>query len=344
MIDKYGAQIAQVNKGADINKLKNLVKKDLTQRLTGIVAGCEVDEYWLADRLSTETVEGLGKLPKNSLKYLEQDLIYAITSQCMNEISNMHYSLMLPSTSEGRFLTLYLFVSENVSNIRYRIRAAYDTSKVKNAVVSSIITNNEIARASENIKSVKVSDDNIKKQYIEFIKALGLDKRPTVEKIINSLIKASYDEYKKKALHEILYYNNLGIAFITCEKDEWDIKRYTIGILAGGFDETKYRNGTEKPCKEWQIYSRLYIIQFIQRQLDKSIGFVQSDVFTYTEFITAHLCETERIAKYGNITKSFEAYKLEVNNEIKRMIHNYGLGKVKIYDKRYYNRFIDKMF
>ena len=152
------------------SKSKKLVHSTIEKSLAGLIGNIGIDNNWLASVISPDVVESLGKLPTSSLKYLESDLIIAITNYCINTLdSDAHYSILPYQTSINRFLILYLFLSNNMADVRKRLSTPYYTDEFTN-----IVANNEMSKANKNIQSVAISDSDIKLKYKEFLKELGV--------------------------------------------------------------------------------------------------------------------------------------------------------------------------
>ena len=151
------------------SKSKKLVHSTIEKSLAGLIGNIGIDNNWLASVISPDVVESLGKLPTSSLKYLESDLIIAITNYCINTLdSDAHYSILPYQTSINRFLILYLFLSNNMADVRKRLSTPYYTDEFTN-----IVANNEMSKANKNIQSVAISDSDIKLKYKEFLRVRG---------------------------------------------------------------------------------------------------------------------------------------------------------------------------
>lgn len=321
------------------SKSKKLVHSTIEKSLAGLIGNIGIDNNWLASVISPDVVESLGKLPTSSLKYLESDLIIAITNYCINTLdSDAHYSILPYQTSINRFLILYLFLSNNMADVRKRLSTPYYTDEFTN-----IVANNEMSKANKNIQSVAISDSDIKLKYKEFLKELGVvnDKNlKALNSLLLKLLDSTYDDNRKRFLKTIYSFENKGIAFLTKGDMYFGQQTYSIGVITGNYINTETEFKKETPYTSWILYSRLYMFSFVTRK-DGSIGFIKDNIYISTYDLARNLSDAEFIAKYGNIQKSYEAYENEVSSLIAKYISYYNLGKP--VDTRSYSKILNQM-
>lgn len=321
------------------SKSKKLVHSTIEKSLVGLIDSIGIDSNWLASVISSDVVESLGKLPVSSLKYLESDLITAITNYCINTLdSDASYSILPYQTSTTRFLILYLFLNNNMGDVRKRLSTSYYTDEFTNIVAS-----NETSKANKNIKSVATPDSDIKLKYNEFLKELGIvsDKNlKALNSLLLKLLDSTYDDNRKHFLKTVYSFENKGVAFITKGDMYFGQQTYSIGIITGGYANTETKFKEETPYIDWVLYSRLYMFSFVVRK-EGSIGFIKDNIYISTYDLTRNLSDAEFIAKYGNIQKSYEAYENEVSSLIAKYISYYNLGKP--VDTRSYSKILNQM-
>ena len=326
--------ISSVNSPSDVSKIKSTVKKAIGLRFKGIVNELGLDSAWLSNILSADIVEGMGKLPVSSLKYLEEDIILALTNHCTNlMIPKMNFCILPYNTSINRFLILYLFTNYCNSEVRERLRAEYN-----NRICNTIAANNGISKASNTIKQVSVSDTDIKDKYKNFLKELGLTgEQDIIKRLLHKFISISYDENRKYFLSKILENNLKDVCFISYDKDYFGEKYYTIGIICGGYGNVVDRYNRERPYTDWEIWNIVYIFSFIVRK-DGSVGFKADNIFCSTDTLRANLSDSSRIARYGSINKSFKAYMQELSDIVNIHRKTFDIGE--LLPKQKYDKFI----
>jgi len=325
-----------VKSSSDVSKLKASIKKDIEARFKGIVSYLNLDSNWLSSCISLDIVESLGKLPTSSLKYLEDDIIVALTNYCTNMlIPDLHLSILPYNTSVNRFLILFLFTSDCIQELRKRFNVTYCED-----ISTNIISRHEISHATNMINSNSVSDADIKHKYMDFLKELGItNNQDLLTKMLDKFINTAYDDYRKQYLNKILQFKFKGIAFITHDKNYSNTNYYTVGILCGGYDNTVDRYNNENPYTDWKIWSTAFIFSFVMHY--NNIGFVQQNICCDCDTISANLSSVQRIGRYGNLTKSFDAYKDAVRLMLDSYIQQYELGER--LNKASYNNFINKV-
>lgn len=336
----FSFNIDDIHSTSDVSKIKSKVKQKISKRFNNIVDRLEIDATWLSNVIDADTVEGIGKLPVSSLKYLNDDLVLALTNHCTNLLVPRLNLCILPyNTSVNRFLILYLFTYYYGAEIRERLCINYDDRPV-----NILISNGEIGKACNTIREASVFDGDIKNKYREFLKELYLYKDDQNNIINDLLIKfrdASYDEYRQRFFEEVRRNVLKGICFITCDGEQFGITTYTIGIICGGYHNTIEPNSRkETPFTDWEIWSDLHIFSFIQSKEGK-LSFKKDNVFIHSSAMRTYLSNVSRIAEYGNINNSFKAYLSEVSDVINKYRVSLNLGSSM--NRQSYNKFITEI-
>lgn len=312
-----------VNSASDISKLKNKIKADLTPRFAGLTSGA--DANWLANVMEPALVASLGKLPVQSLKYLEGDLTLTLTNWCVNTlVSGVNFSILPYNTALNRFIILYLFIYYNLNEIKLRFRTHFDSS-----ITNTMIANIETAKAAKTLANAAVSDSAMKDTYMKYLSEQCM-KEDNVElnKLIKSLYNKAADTYTKRFLAELTSYKYSGINFVSCSSvnSSSTVRRYLVGVICGGYSNTE-SNGVETPYTDWKLWNRTFYFSFTCVN-NAFVGFSNDDICAKDDDYFVNLSDSSRIATYGSVKASFEAHKANVRNMSQRIIEHTGLKTV----------------
>lgn len=312
-----------INSASDISKLKNKIKADLTLRFARITAGA--DANWLASVMEPALVASLRKLPVQSLKYLEGDLMLALTNWCVNTlVPGTNLSVLPYNTALNRFIILYLFIYYKLNEIRLRLRIHYN-SNITNIMIADI----ETAKADKTIKNAAVSDSSMKDTYMKYLAELGMrENNSELHKLLSSLYDKAINTNTKRFLTELASYKYSGINFISCGavNGSSNVSRYLVGIICGGYNNTQ-RNYVETPYTDWELWNRTFYFSFTCVN-NTFVGFSNDDIYAKYDDYIVNLSDSRRIAAYGSVKASFEAHKADVGKMSQHIIEHTGLKTV----------------
>lgn len=312
-----------INSISDFSKLKNKIKTDLTPRLAGLTTRADVN--WLALVMEPALVASLGKLPVQSLKYLEGDLVLALTNWCANTlVPGTHLCILPYNTALNRFIILYLFIYYNLNEIKIRLRTHYNSN-----ITNTMIANMETAKAAKTLKNVAVSDSSMKDTYMKYLTELGMKENNTeLHKLLNSLCNKTTDTNIKGFFAELTNYKYSGINFVSCGvvNGSNNVSRYLIGIICGGYNNTQ-RRGAETPYTEWNLWNETFYFSFTCVN-NAFVGFSNDDIYAKDDDYFVNLSDSRRIATYGSVKASFEAHKTDIKSGAQYIINHFGLKTI----------------
>ena len=309
----------ELNSHSDITKLKSKIKKDITARFKGFVAQLELNEYWLASVVDSETIEAIGKLPVASLKYLEDDLILALTNHCVNVLEpSIHLAPLPYNTSVNRFYILFLALSTHGTDVRDRFRVLWDRTK-------DDLYYMEAGRAHKNIQNTVVSDSDMKSMYRNMVKEIiGNTDNKLLNKALYKLIQLSFDSDRQRYFENLINSGPKSIRFISYDGDNFGTKKYTMCLICAGLGGTEYRD-RETVYTDWELVTQIYMFSLVKRP-NNTIGFMKDNIYIETDRICNNLSSKENMVKYDNAKNAFKAHMQSIDEAVNKLskLHNVG--------------------